>query len=54
MKSQEVSVTHLAIGKLSLVTHHVVAMDKVAEQNSVTKYSKCNTFKVISYLVLIS
>ena len=30
-KSQEVANTHLAIGKGSQVTYHVVAMDKVAE-----------------------
>ena len=30
-KSREVANTHLAIGKGSQVTYHVVAMDKVAE-----------------------
>ena len=30
-KSQEVANTHLAIGKGSHVTYHVVAMDKVVE-----------------------
>ena len=32
-------------------THHVVAMEKVAEQNILKKCSKCNTFQVISNLV---
>ena len=33
------------------VTHHVVAMEKVAEQHILTKCSKSNTFQVISDLV---
>ena len=33
------------------VTHHVVAMKKVAEQHILTKCSKCNTFQVITGLV---
>ena len=31
MKSQKVAITHFTIGKGSQVTHHVVAMKKVAE-----------------------
>ena len=31
MKSQKVAITHLAIGIDNQVTHHVVAMKKVAE-----------------------
>ena len=49
--SQKVAITHLAIGIGSQVTHHVVAMEKVAEQHILTKGSKCNTFQVISDLV---
>ena len=30
MKSQNVAITHLAIGIDTQVTHHVVAMEKVA------------------------
>ena len=33
------------------VTHHIVAMEKVAEQDILTKCSKSNTFQVISDLV---
>ena len=33
----------------SQVTHHVVAIEKVAEQHILTKCSKCNTFQVISH-----
>ena len=31
------AITHLAIGKDSQVTHHIVAMEKVAEQQILTK-----------------
>ena len=31
MKSQKVAITHLAIGIDTQVTHHVVAMEKVAK-----------------------
>ena len=43
MKSPKVAITHLAIEIDTQVTHHVVAMKKVA---------KCNTFQVINDLVL--
>ena len=45
MKSQKVAITHLAIGIDYQVTHHVVAMEKVAETHILTKWSKYNTFK---------
>ena len=38
---------YLAIGIDSQVTHHDVAVKKVAEQHILTKCSKCNTFQVI-------
>ena len=47
MKSPEVAITHLAIEIDTQVTHHVVAMEKVAEYHILTKCSKCNTFQVI-------
>ena len=31
MKNQKIAITHLAIGIDNKVTHHVVAMEKVAE-----------------------
>ena len=51
MKCQKVVITHLATGIDTHVTHHVVAMDKVAEQHILTKWSECNTFQVINDLV---
>ena len=33
LKSQNVAITHLVIGKDSPVTHHVVALEKAAEQH---------------------
>ena len=42
---------HLAIGIVSQVTHHVVAMVKVGEQHISTKCFKCNTFQIISDLL---
>ena len=51
LKNQKVAITLLAIGKGSPVTHHVVAMEKVAEKHTLTKCSKCQTFQVVSDLV---
>ena len=34
-------------------TDHVVAMEKVAEQHIRTKYSKCNSLRVISHLIIL-
>ena len=51
MKSPKVTITHLAIEIDTQVTHHVVAMEKVAKQHILTKCSKCNTFQVIIDLV---
>ena len=48
------AITHFAIGINCQVTHHVVAMEKVAElpeQHIFTKCSKCNTFQVTSDLL---
>ena len=47
----KVAITHLAIKTDSQLTHHIVAMKKVAEQHIFTKCCKCNTFEVISDLV---
>ena len=51
MKSPKIAITHLAIKIDTQVTHHVVAMEKVAEQHILTKCSKCNSFQVIIDLV---
>ena len=37
--------------RIDQLTHHIVAMKKVAEQHIFTKCCKCNTFEVISDLV---
>ena len=34
-------------------TDHVVAVEKVAEQHIETKYCKCNSLKVISYIIIL-
>ena len=51
MKCQKVAITHLATGIATQVTHHVIAMDKIAKQHILTKYSECNAFQVISDIV---
>ena len=32
---------------------HVVAVEKVAEQHIATKYSKCNSLRVISHIIIL-
>ena len=34
-------------------TDHVVAVEKVAEQHIATIYSKCNSFRVISHIIIL-
>ena len=34
-------------------TDHVVAAEKVAEQHIATKYSKCNSLRVISHIIIL-
>ena len=34
-------------------TDHVVAVEKVAEQNIGTKYCKCNSLRVISHIITL-
>ena len=34
-------------------TDHVVAVEKVAEQHIRAKYSKCNSLRVISHLIIL-
>ena len=34
-------------------TDHVVAVEKVAEQHIETKYSKCNSLRVISHIIIL-
>ena len=34
-------------------TDHVVAVEKVTEQHIATKYSKCNSLRVISHIIIL-
>ena len=34
-------------------TDHVVSVEKVAEQHIGTKYSKCNSLRVISHIIIL-
>ena len=38
----------------SEVPHHLVGKEKVAEQHILTKYSKCNRFRVRSHLLKLA
>ena len=51
LPNQKVAISHIAIRIDSQFTHHVVAIEKVAEEHILTKCSKCNTFQVINDLV---
>ena len=51
LKSPKVAITHLAIETGTQLTHHIVALKKVAEQHILTKCSRCNSFQVINDFV---
>ena len=34
-------------------TDHVVAVEKVTEQHIATKYSKCNSLRVIGHIIIL-
>ena len=36
-----------------LTTDHIVSVEKVAEQHIGTKYSKCNSLRVISHMIIL-
>ena len=44
------AITHLAMEIHFQTTDHVVAVEKVVEQHIGTKYSKCNSLRVIIIL----
>ena len=46
-------ITHLAMEIHFQTTDHVVAVEKVAEQHIATKYSKCNSLRVISHIIIL-
>ena len=48
------SITHLAMEIHFQTTDHVVAVEKVVEQHIATKYSKCNSLRVIlSHMIIL-
>ena len=52
-KIDKVAITDLAMEIHFQTTDHVVAVEKVAEQYIGTKYSKCNSLRVISHLIIL-
>ena len=53
LKIDKAAITRLAMEIHFQTTDHVVAVEKVAEQHIGTKYSKCNTFRVISHIIIL-
>ena len=53
IKNDKVAITHLAMEIHLKTTDHVVALEKVAAQKFGTKYSKCNSLKVISHTIIL-
>ena len=53
LKIDKVAITNLALEIHFQTTDHVVAVEKVAEQHIGTKYSKCNSLRVISHIIIL-
>ena len=53
LKIEKVAITHLAMEIHFQTADHVVAVEKVAEQQIATKYSKCNSLRVISHIIIL-
>ena len=53
LKIETVAITHLAMEIHFQTTDHVVTVEKVAEQHIGTKYSKCNSLRVISHIIIL-
>ena len=51
LKIDKVAITHLSMEIHFQTTDHVVAVEKVAEQHIGTKYSKCNSLRVINHII---
>ena len=47
----KVAITHLAMEIHFQTTDDVIAVEKVGEQHIATKYSKCNSLRVISHIL---
>ena len=54
LKIDKVAITHLSMEIHFQTTDHVVAVEKVAEQHIATKYSKCNSLRVISHIIILA
>ena len=53
IKIDKVAITHLAMEIHFQTTDHVIAVEKVAEQHIGTKYSTCNSLRVISHIIIL-
>ena len=53
IKIDKVAIIHLAMEIHFQTADHVVAVEKVAEQHIATKYSKCNSLRVISHIIIL-
>ena len=53
LKIDKVAITHLAMEIHFQTTDHIVAVEKVAEQHIGTKYSKFNSLRVISHIIIL-
>ena len=53
LKIDKLAITHLAMEIHFQTTDHVVAVEKVAEQHIGTKYSKCNSLRVICHIIIL-
>ena len=53
LKIDKVAVAPLAMEIHFQNTDHVVAVEKVAEQHIGTKYSKCNSLRDISHIIIL-
>ena len=53
IKIDKVAITHLAMEIHFQTTDHVVAVKKVVEQHIGRKYSKCNSLRVISHIIIL-
>ena len=54
VKIKEIAVTHLYSTDDLQSAHDLVGKEKVAEQHILTKYSKCNSFRVRSHLLKLA
>ena len=53
LKIDKVAITHLVMEIHFQTTDHVIAVEKVPEQHIRTKYSKCNSLRVISHIIIL-